>query len=92
MRKSRDDFAIAIPGLGRGDEVGTMAATLDVFKQNLEENYRMRAEQERAKVETEARRRTEMLDMANAFEAAVGGVVHARGEQDVPNGWSRRLA
>ncbi|MBS1182503.1 MAG: methyl-accepting chemotaxis protein [Proteobacteria bacterium] len=76
MKKiSEGDLAIAIPGLGRGDEVGTMAATLDVFKQNLEENHRMRAEQERAKVETEARRRAEMLEMANSFESAVGGVV-----------------
>jgi methyl-accepting chemotaxis protein len=74
-RISEGDLAVAIPGLGRGDEVGTMAATLHVFKQGLEENHRMRAAQEQAKVDAEAQRRAEMADMANAFETAVGGVV-----------------
>ncbi|MBS1182784.1 MAG: methyl-accepting chemotaxis sensory transducer [Proteobacteria bacterium] len=72
---SEGDLSVAVPGLGRGDEVGTMAATLNVFKQSLEENLRMRAEQERAKAEAETRRRAEMQGMADAFETAVGGVV-----------------
>ena len=72
---SEGDLSVVVPGLGRGDEVGTMAATLNVFKQSLEENHRMRADQERAKAEAEARRHAEMKEMADAFETAVGGVV-----------------
>ncbi|WP_051228962.1 HAMP domain-containing methyl-accepting chemotaxis protein [Pleomorphomonas oryzae] len=75
QRISEGDLAVAVPGLGRGDEVGTMAATLNVFKQGLEENLRMRADQERAKAEAETRRRAEMKEMADAFETAVGSVV-----------------
>ena len=37
QRISEGDLSVAVPGLGRGDEVGTMAATLHVFKQGLEE-------------------------------------------------------
>ncbi len=72
---SGGDLSVEVPGLGRSDEVGTMAATLNVFKQSLEENQRMRAEQERTKAEAEARRQVEMKEMADAFETAVGGVV-----------------
>ncbi|WP_180335946.1 HAMP domain-containing methyl-accepting chemotaxis protein [Pleomorphomonas diazotrophica] len=74
-RISEGDLSVAVPYLGRGDEVGTMAATLNVFKQGLEENHRMRADQERAKAEAETRRRAEMKELADAFETAVGGVV-----------------
>ncbi len=75
QRISEGDLTVAVPGLGRGDEVGTMAATLNVFKESLGENLRMRAEQERAKAEAEARRHAEMQGMADAFETAVGSVV-----------------
>ena len=76
QRISEGDLSVAVPGLGRSDEVGTMAATLNVFKQGLEENLRMRAEQERAKADAETRRRAAMAEMADAFETAVGGVVN----------------
>jgi methyl-accepting chemotaxis protein len=75
QRLSEGDLATAIPGLGRSDEVGTMAATLDVFKEGLRENERMRAEQEQSKAIVEERRRGEMIQLADAFEMAVGGVV-----------------
>jgi methyl-accepting chemotaxis protein len=76
MKEMSDgNLAVAIPGLGRGDEVGTMATTLNVFKQGLEENARMRAEQESAKVAAEEQRRRETNEMADAFETAVGGIV-----------------
>lgn len=78
MRRIADgDLGVNIPGLGRGDEVGTMASTLQVFKQSLEENERMRHDQERIKAEAEAQRRTEMARMADTFEAAVGNVVRS---------------
>ncbi len=76
MRQLADgDLDVAIPGLGRGCEVGTMAATLQVFKQRQEENERMHADRERVEMETSAHRRLETARMADAFEAAVGNVV-----------------
>jgi methyl-accepting chemotaxis protein len=64
-----------IPGTDRGDEVGAMAKTLEVFKDNMLEADRLRAEQEATKHRTEAERRKSMLDLADRFEANVGGVV-----------------
>ena len=39
------DFSVAIPGLGRSDEVGEMADAVEVFKTNMSEAARLRAEQ-----------------------------------------------
>jgi methyl-accepting chemotaxis protein len=64
-----------IPATDHKDEVGTMAKTLQVFKDNMLEAERLRAEQEEAKLRTEAERRKAMLDLADRFEANVGGVV-----------------
>jgi methyl-accepting chemotaxis protein len=65
-----------VPGQDRKDEIGAMAATLNVFKQNMIEADRLRAEQEAAKRRAEAERRQAMLDLANRFEGSVGGVVN----------------
>jgi methyl-accepting chemotaxis protein len=66
-----------IPGVGRGDEVGAMAATVQIFKDNA---LRMR-ELEEAEAATQARaaaeRRTAMENLANDFERSVNGIVRS---------------
>ncbi len=76
-RLSSGDLQVAIPGLGRSDEVGVMAETLGRFKEELTEADRMRGERERAERDAAANRKAEMNRMADAFEAAVGGVVES---------------
>jgi methyl-accepting chemotaxis protein len=65
-----------IPGAGRGDEVGKMAKTVQIFKDNA---LRMR-DMERSEAETRARtrdeRRAAMDDLASDFERSVNGIVH----------------
>jgi methyl-accepting chemotaxis protein len=39
------EFSVAVPGLGRSDEVGEMADAVEVFKTNMSEAARLRAEQ-----------------------------------------------
>jgi methyl-accepting chemotaxis protein len=68
---------VEIPAQGRGDEIGQMAAAVQVFKENMIEADRLRAEQEEMKQRTEAERRQAMLDLADRFEGSVGGVVKA---------------
>jgi methyl-accepting chemotaxis protein len=68
--------AVAVPGQDRKDEIGTMAAALNVFKDNMIEADRLREEQEAAKQRSEAERRQAMLDLADRFEGSVGGVVN----------------
>jgi methyl-accepting chemotaxis protein len=66
-----------IPGAGRGDEVGGMAATVQIFKDNA---LRMR-ELERAEAATQARataeRRSTMESLAGDFERSVNGIVRS---------------
>jgi methyl-accepting chemotaxis protein len=66
-----------IPGFGRGDEVGKMAATVQIFKDNA---VRMR-ELEKSEAETQARataeRRSAMENLAGDFERSVNGIVRS---------------
>jgi methyl-accepting chemotaxis protein len=66
-----------IPGTGRGDEVGKMAKTVQIFKDNA---LKMR-ELEKAEAETRERaraeRRSAMADLAGDFERSVNGIVRS---------------
>jgi methyl-accepting chemotaxis protein len=71
------DKMVAIPALDRGDELGAMAKTLEVFKASLIEGDRLRAEQELQKQRAEEERKVALRKMADAFEGQVGAVVQA---------------
>jgi methyl-accepting chemotaxis protein len=66
-----------IPGVGRGDEIGAMAATVQIFKDNA---VRIRG-LERAEAETQQRaaaeRRAAMESLASDFERSVNGIVRS---------------
>ncbi len=66
-----------IPGIDRGDEVGAMAATVQIFKDNA---LRIRG-LEQAEAETQARvkaeRRAAMENLAGDFERSVTGIVRS---------------
>ena len=66
-----------IPGIGRGDEIGAMAATVQIFKDNA---VRIRGlEQKEADVQAraEAERRAAMEQIAGDFERSVTGIVRS---------------
>ncbi|WP_426528431.1 methyl-accepting chemotaxis protein [Bradyrhizobium sp. McL0615] len=66
-----------IPGIGRGDEIGAMAATVQIFKDNA---VRIRG-LEQAEAQTQARaaaeRRAAMESIASDFERSVTGIVRS---------------
>jgi methyl-accepting chemotaxis protein len=66
-----------IPGIGRGDEVGAMAATVQIFKDNAVRIHGL----EKAEAETQARaageRRAAMESLAGDFERSVNGIVRS---------------
>ena len=66
---------VAVLGVDRGDELGDMARSVEVFKQNLIEMERMEAEQVEQKRRAEEEQRRAMLKLADDFEAGVMGVV-----------------
>ena len=74
---AKGDTSVAIPGVGRHDEIGRMADTVQVFKDNLIETERLHAEHERSKAEAEASRRQGLLRLAAEFEAGIRGVVNS---------------
>jgi methyl-accepting chemotaxis protein len=64
-----------IPGIGRRDEIGTMASTVQIFKESA---IRMRSlERDEAEMQQRvvAERRTTMASLADGFESSVNDVV-----------------
>ena len=72
---ARNDLSATTPGTARGDEIGAMARTVEVFKTNALEVNRMRAEQEARKQRAADERRQAMADLAAKFEASAGNIV-----------------
>ena len=70
------ELNIEIPGANRGDEVGDLAKTVIVIRENAEQNARNEAE---AKVNQDQRaaelRKADMIKLADTFETAVGEIV-----------------
>jgi methyl-accepting chemotaxis protein len=59
----------------RRDEIGDMAKALQVFKENGLRVRRMEAEQKEAEQRAAAQRKADMIQLANAFEGAVGEII-----------------
>ncbi len=74
-RLSGGETDVAIPGRERRDEVGTMAKTVEVFRQSMIEADRLRAEQAAAEKRAVVQRQADMHKVADEFEAAVGEIV-----------------
>ena len=73
---AKGNFAIVLPGLGRGDEVGEIAQAVETFKVNAEQKARDEAEEKsRQERITAERRKADMVKMADSFEGAVGEIV-----------------
>ena len=60
---------------GRGDEIGAMAATVEVFKENALAVEKLTRDQEESKRQAEEERRQSMIKLADEFEASVSQVV-----------------
>ena len=71
------DLAVEVKGSERRDEVGEVAKAVLVFKDGLVEAEHLRTEQEEAKKRAEVERRKMMHDLADRFEASVGGVLNS---------------
>jgi methyl-accepting chemotaxis protein len=74
-RLAEGDLSVEVPGIGRKDELGTLAQAIGVLKQNSAEAARLRDEQDRRKSEAAAERRAMMERLAGNFESSVKRVV-----------------
>jgi methyl-accepting chemotaxis protein len=67
---------IAIPGADRGDEIGDLAKTVTVIRENAEQKARDEAEAQTRQDQAAAKqRKADMIRMADDFEGAVGEIV-----------------
>jgi methyl-accepting chemotaxis protein len=72
---ARNNLNADVPGIGRRDELGEMARTVEVFKTNGLEVERMKADQQANELRAVQQRKADMAKMADDFERAVGEIV-----------------
>ena len=66
-----------IPCVGRGDEVGAMAATVQIFKDNAVRVRELEQAEAATRAKATAERRAAMEELANDFERSVNGIVRS---------------
>ncbi|MCJ2067779.1 methyl-accepting chemotaxis protein [Methylobacterium sp. J-030] len=69
------DLTREVPGAQRRDEIGAMAAAVQVFKDNLIHTRALEAETTQARLAAEEQRKAGMRQMADSFEQAIGGII-----------------
>jgi methyl-accepting chemotaxis protein len=76
-RLSSGDTDVTIPGGDRKDELGSMAAAVDVFRRGMMEASSLREAQDAAKQNAELEKKVLQRQLADRFEAEVKSVVSA---------------
>ena len=74
-RLANDEVDVDIPAADRRDEIGAMAKAVQVFKESAQEVRRLNAERAESERRAEAEKKAAMNNLADEFEAAVGGIV-----------------
>ncbi|WP_185973567.1 methyl-accepting chemotaxis protein [Ferrovibrio terrae] len=92
---STGDYAAAVPGLERGDEIGRMAKAVQVFKENGQENERLRQQVETEREQRERDRAAQEAELDRSVgmvvQAAVAGDLGKRIETASLEGVMRKL-
>ncbi|WP_457108644.1 methyl-accepting chemotaxis protein [Methylobacterium sp. P5_C11] len=74
-RISDGDTSIAVPDTKTENEIGAMAAAVQVFKDNLIRSQHLEMEAAQARGAAEEHRKRTMRELADGFEEAVGSIV-----------------
>ena len=90
-RLANGDLSVQVPAIGRRDEIGAMAATVQVFKENAQRVQKLTDEQEVMQREAAQSKRVAMGELASEIESTVRTAVDAasqaadsiRGEAEV---------
>jgi methyl-accepting chemotaxis protein len=72
---------VTVPARDRRDEIGAMAATVEVFRVNAETMKRMEREQEEMRANAAAERKTAMNKLADQFDANIRGAMKALSDE-----------
>lgn len=71
------NLSVVVPCMARGDELGSMARAVQVFKDNASEVNQLRADQEANAALAEQQSKAARMELADSFQATVGGIVKA---------------
>jgi methyl-accepting chemotaxis protein len=74
-RLAGGDTKAEIPSRARGDEIGKMAAAVQVFKDSMIETDRLRGERAESERQQARQRKADMIKLADDFEGAVGEII-----------------
>ncbi|AMB43769.1 methyl-accepting chemotaxis protein [Methylobacterium sp. AMS5] len=69
------DLTVTVPYQNQGTEIGTIADAVQVFKDGLVRMKVLEEDSAQARLDAEQQRKRAMREMADGFEAAVGGVI-----------------
>ena len=69
------DVRSTIPNLGEQNEIGEMAGAVEIFKDNMIRASALEAGATKVREDAETQRRKTMVDLADRFETAIGGIV-----------------
>src|SRR5262249_6303577 len=70
------DMKVAVPFAARKDEIGSMAAAVQVFKDNMIRARALETEAAAAKEANERQRKADMHKLADEFQAAIGDIIN----------------
>jgi methyl-accepting chemotaxis protein len=76
-RLANGDATVAIPGTTRRDEIGEMAAAVEIFKENAIERQRLAMEHMSTEQRAANQRKVELHRFADHFEGVLGQIVKA---------------
>ncbi len=76
MRQLADGkLDVSVPHTDRGDEIGDIGKTVQVFKENALEMKAMEAEQEKLKIKAEQEKKEALQKLAHDFDSRTGGLI-----------------
>ena len=71
------NLSVEVPAVGQRDEVGDMAAAVQVFKDNAIAVEKLKAEREEQEKQAEEEKRQQQAELADRFESSVGNIIGA---------------
>ncbi|TBW41272.1 methyl-accepting chemotaxis protein [Siculibacillus lacustris] len=74
-RLAGDDTTVSVPCIDRRDEIGDMAAAVEIFKTGLIRNKSLESEAVASRERGETERKRALQDLAAMFERSVGAIV-----------------
>ncbi len=74
---AKGDLSAEVPAVGQRDEVGDMAAAVQVFKENAIAVEKLKKEREEQELAAQEEKRRQQAELADTFESSVGRIIEA---------------